>query len=116
MLFFRFCDLTINYLIEKFFSVRNAQTMGREKNFAEKLVTILSAYNSIEKQANIEAKSFLNGENMSMNYETTNQTLPFDANEEIEIIAAANESSLKMARLVEILFLSAKNSKFLGKI
>ncbi|KAE9547372.1 hypothetical protein FO519_009416 [Halicephalobus sp. NKZ332] len=93
-------------------SVRNAQAMGREKNFAEKLVAVLSAYNSIELRASTEATAFASGTTSSMSYETTSQTLlPFDGNSEFEVMAAANEAALKMARLVEILFLAAKNKR-----
>ena len=87
--------------------------MGREKNFAEKLVAVLSAYNSIELQASNEATAFASGAASTMSYETTSQTLlPFEGNSEFEVMAAANEAALKMARLVEILFLAAKNSEF----
>lgn len=96
------------------FSVRNAQTMGREKNFAEKLVSVLSAYSSVEIQASHEATAFASGKSSDMSYETTSQSLlPFDNNSEFEFMAAANEAALKMARLVEIIFLAAKNSKSL---
>jgi hypothetical protein len=94
-------------------SVRNAQVMGNaDKNFAERFVAVLEAYNGIEFQAYSEAKAFAAGEIESMSYETTSQTLlPFEGDAEFEVNAAANEAALKMARLIEILYLVSKNRK-----
>ena len=87
--------------------------MGREKNFAGRLVTVLDEYNSVELQASSEAKAFAAGEADFMSFETTSQSLlPFDGDAEFEVQAAANESVLKMARLIEILYLVSKNRKF----
>lgn len=73
------------------FSARNAQLLGRDRQFAERFTNVLVAYNAIECAEEADPAEPT----------TSRNTNP-------EAFTAAD----KMARLVEILFYVTKNRKF----